>query len=66
MSSGTRKGGSNGEVIAKEFAQSRGDYAETQAATTGMDWLTEAVVYAGGKLFPDGRTWVRTAFPQFR
>lgn len=30
------------------------------------DWLTEAVVYAGGKLFPDGRTWVRTAFPQFR
>lgn len=29
-------------------------------------WMTEAVVYQGGKVFPNGRTWVRTAFPQFR
>lgn len=30
------------------------------------DWLIEAVIFAGGKRFPNGRTWVRTAFPQFR
>lgn len=29
-------------------------------------WMTEAVVYQGGRVFPNGRTWVRTAFPQFR
>ncbi|MFO0831532.1 MAG: type IV secretory system conjugative DNA transfer family protein [Phycisphaerales bacterium] len=28
-------------------------------------WTTEAVVYQGGKVFPNGRTWLRTAFRQF-
>ena len=27
-------------------------------------WRSEGVVYQGGKPFPNGRTWIRTAFPQ--
>lgn len=27
-------------------------------------WLAEALVYQGGRAFPDGRTWWRTAIPQ--
>jgi hypothetical protein len=30
-------------AMADEFAKSRGDYAETQAATTGMAWLNESI-----------------------
>lgn len=29
-------------------------------------WFSEAIVYQGGKPFPNGRTWIRTAFPQRR
>ncbi len=27
-------------------------------------WITEGIVYQGGKRFPNGRTWLRTGFPQ--
>jgi hypothetical protein len=28
------------------------------------DWITEAIVYQGGRRFPNGRTWLRTAIKQ--
>jgi hypothetical protein len=28
------------------------------------DWITEAIVYQGGRRFPNGRTWLRTAVKQ--
>lgn len=40
-------GGVNPQQVAKEFAMGQSDYAETQASTTLMGWLTEAV--AGSK-----------------
>lgn len=30
--------------LAEDFAKSRGAYAETQASTTGMDWLRDAIM----------------------
>jgi hypothetical protein len=29
-------------------------------------WMTEAIVYQGGRQFEDGRTWMRATFPQLR
>jgi hypothetical protein len=38
-----RTGGTDSGVIARDYAMSRPDYAETQASTTLMGWLTDAV-----------------------
>lgn len=42
-SDGVSSGGVNEGQIAKEYAQSRGDYAETQMATVGMEWFQDAI-----------------------
>lgn len=36
-------GGASPEALAKDFAQSRGNYAETQVDTTLMSWMEEAL-----------------------
>lgn len=36
-------GGVNQQQVAEDFAKSRGNYAETQADTTLMSWMTEAL-----------------------
>lgn len=42
--SSVRQGGFNPNVAAEDFAKSRKDYAETQASTTILDWMTESIM----------------------
>ena len=40
---GVNSGGTNPQQLAEDFAKSQPDYAETQAATTGLNWMVEAI-----------------------
>ncbi|MFO0858348.1 MAG: type IV secretory system conjugative DNA transfer family protein [Phycisphaerales bacterium] len=62
---GERSGGSAGFSEHLDFELQARDL-NSLAKGGPPAWFTEAIVYQGGKVFPNGRTWLRAAFPQHR